>query len=178
MIFTPTVLQGVFIIEQERSEDERGYFARTWCLREFKARGLNHRLAQCSTSLSRKQGTLRGMHYQTAPHMEDKLVRCIRGSVYDVVVDLRPDSPTYCRWTAAELTEESWKMVYVPAGCAHGFITLRDNTEVFYQISEFYTPAAVRGVRWNDPAFGIHWPVEITVISERDRSYPDFNVEQ
>lgn len=176
MIFYEAAVKGAFIIEQQRAEDERGYFARTWCLREFKARGLNYRLAQCSTSFNRKRGTLRGMHYQVAPHGEDKLVRCTRGKIYDVIVDLRPDSPTYRQWTAVELSQEHGNILYVPAGCAHGLITLNDNTEVFYQISEFQTPAAARGFRWNDPAFGIHWPIEINVISERDRTYQDFVV--
>jgi dTDP-4-dehydrorhamnose 3,5-epimerase len=172
VIFTETKLKGAFVIEPERIEDERGFFARTFCEREFEARGLNARVAQCSISFNRKKGTLRGMHYQVAPHEEAKLVRCTRGAIYDVIIDLRADSPTFRQWVAVELTEDNRRMLYIPEGFAHGFQTLEDNTEVFYQISEFYHPESARGVRWDDPAFGIDWPPEDQrVISARDQDY-------
>ncbi len=184
MKFTETKLKGAFIIEPERLEDERGFFARTWCQREFREHGLNPALVQCNISYNIKKGTLRGMHYQAAPYEEAKLVRCTSGSIYDVIIDLRPDSPTYCQWVAVELTAHSsahssqltinHKMLYIPEGFAHGFLTLVDNTEVFYQMSEFYMPEYARGVRWNDPAFGIQWPIDISIISEKDRQFPDF----
>ncbi|MEW6585079.1 MAG: dTDP-4-dehydrorhamnose 3,5-epimerase [Nitrospirota bacterium] len=174
MRFTGTGLKGVCVVEPEKLEDERGFFARTWCLREFKERGLNFQLVQCSVSFNTKKGTLRGMHYQTAPHEEAKLVRCTMGSVYDVIIDLRKDSETYKRWLAVELTAENHRMLYIPEGFAHGFLTLADDTEVFYQMSEFYHPDCARGVRWNDPAFSIRWPTNVTVISDRDRTYQDF----
>lgn len=175
MIFTETKLKGAVIIEPERRADERGYFARTWCRREFSLHGLNPRLAQCSTSFTRRKGTLRGMHYQGAPFAEAKVVRCTRGAVYDVVIDLRASSATYRQWVAAELSAESGVMLYVPEGCAHGFLTLEDNTEVAYHISEFYCAEQARGVRWDDPAFGVSWPGPVLVISERDRTYPSFS---
>jgi dTDP-4-dehydrorhamnose 3,5-epimerase len=174
MIFRSTPVQGVFAAEPETHGDERGFFARSWCRREFGEKGLNPCIAQCSISFNYRRGTLRGLHYQVAPHAEAKLVRCTRGALYDVALDLRRDSETFGRWTAAELTAENRRALYIPEGCAHGFLTLEDNTEVLYQISEFHHPEAARGVRWNDPAFGIVWPGEITVISERDRTYPDF----
>lgn len=174
MIFTETKLCGAFVVEPERHEDERGFFARTWCRREFEARGLDAGLAQCDISYNRKRGTLRGMHYQNPPHAEAKLVRCTRGAVYDVIIDLRPGSPTSGRWVAAELTETNRRMLYVPQGFAHGFQTLEDDTEVAYQVSEFYHPEAARCVRWDDPAFRISWPLEVTVIAPRDRDCPDF----
>lgn len=173
MIFKETKLKGAFTIEPERFEDDRGYFARTWCRKEFEAQGLDTNLVQCSISFSKKRGTLRGMHYQAAPHEEVKLVRCTSGAIYDVIIDMRPDSQTYRQWVAAELTAENQKMFYIPEGFAHGFITLQDNTEVFYQISEFYYPELSRGVRWNDPAFSIQWPIAPTVMAERDRNYSD-----
>jgi dTDP-4-dehydrorhamnose 3,5-epimerase len=154
--------------------DERGFFARSWCEREFREHGLNSELVQCSISFNKERGTLRGVHYQAAPNPEAKLVRCTRGSLYDVALDLRPDSSTYLKWTAAELSAENHRALYIPEGCAHGFLTLEDQTEVLYQMSEFYYPEAARGVRWNDPAFGIEWPGKVEVISERDRIYPDF----
>jgi dTDP-4-dehydrorhamnose 3,5-epimerase len=174
MIFSATALAGAYLIEPERLEDERGFFARTWCVDEFAARGLNPRLVQCSISFNRRKGTLRGMHFQAAPHEEAKLVRCTRGAIYDVIVDLRPDSPTFKRWTAVDLTAENRRMLYVPEGFAHGFQTLEDESEVSYQMSEYYHAASARGVRWDDPAFGIEWPVEERTISARDRHYPDF----
>jgi dTDP-4-dehydrorhamnose 3,5-epimerase len=174
MTFVETAVQGVFHVCPERKEDERGFFARTWCPREFETNGLNPRLAQCSISFNAKKGTLRGMHFQDAPFQEAKLVRCTSGAMYDVAVDLRPGSPTFRRWASALLSSENRNMLYIPEGCAHGFLTLDDNCEVFYQISEFYSPNHGRGVRWDDPAFGIDWPGEVKVIAERDRTYPDF----
>ncbi len=176
MIFKPTGLEGAFVIELERIEDERGHFARTWCAEEFRARGLNPRVVQCSVSFNRRRATLRGLHYQAEPYAEAKLVRVTRGRIYDVVVDLRPDSPSFKRWFALELGADDQKMLYSPEGFAHGFQTLADDTEVLYQISESYRPEAARGVRWNDPALSIEWPLaELVVISKRDSAYPDFS---
>ncbi len=174
MIFMKTELRGAFIIEPERLEDERGFFARSWCKREFETHGLNPSLVQCNISFNRKKGTLRGMHYQVAPHEEAKLVRCTAGGIYDVIIDLRPDSPTFTQWISIELTEENRKMVFIPEGFAHGSLTLQDNTEVFYQMFEFYSPDCAKGIRWNDPVFGIQWPISVTVISEKDNHYPEF----
>jgi len=176
MIFKETSLKGALMIEPERLKDERGFFARTWDQREFHARGLNPTLVQCSISFNSRKGTLRGMHYQAKPHEEAKLVRCTMGALYDVIVDLRPDSATFKRWIAAELTADNRRMVYIPEGFAHGFLTLEDRTEVFYQTSEFHVPASARGARWNDPAFGIQWPSAVKVISDRDKNYPDFTL--
>jgi dTDP-4-dehydrorhamnose 3,5-epimerase len=177
VIFTPTPLAGAFVIEPEPLEDARGLFTRTWCEREFAARGLETRVAQCSTSCNKKRGTLRGMHYQAAPFGETKLVRCTRGSMFDVIIDLRSDSPTFARSFAAVLSADNRKSMYVPVGFAHGFQTLEDETEVFYQISEFYSPQHSRGVRWDDPAFAIAWPPAERTIVERDRQYPAFQRE-
>jgi dTDP-4-dehydrorhamnose 3,5-epimerase len=174
MRFRATPLAGAFIVEPELLEDERGFFARTFCRCEFEERGLNPCVAQCSVSYNRRRATLRGMHYQAAPHEEDKLVRCIRGAIYDVIVDLRPSSATFKRWTGAELSETNRLALYIPRGCAHGFITLADDSEILYQISEYYVAQGARGVRWNDPAFGIVWPLSPTIISDRDCSYEDF----
>jgi dTDP-4-dehydrorhamnose 3,5-epimerase len=174
MIFQKTKLPGVFEIQLELKSDDRGFFARSWCEREFESHGLNPKLAQCSVSFNARKGTLRGLHYQDAPYREAKLVRCTTGSVYDVVVDLRPQSPMFKKWVGVALTAAKRNMLYVPEGCAHGFLTLEDATEVFYQISEFYHPELSRGVRWDDPAFQITWPEPVQVISERDRTYPDF----
>lgn len=167
---------GVVIIEPERLEDERGFFARTYCIEEFARHGLNVALKQCSLSFNHKAGTLRGMHYQSAPFGEAKLVRCTRGAIYDVALDLRLDSPSFKTWCAQELSAENRRMLYIGEGIAHGFQTLRDDTEVFYQISEPFRTEASRGVRWDDPAFGIAWPPAANrIISERDRQYPDFS---
>lgn len=174
MIFTETALKGAYVITPECVEDERGYFARTFCRTEFSERGLNPELVQCNISFNSKRGTLRGMHYQASPRAEAKLVRCTRGAIYDVIVDLRPGSPTYRRWIGTALDAGSPRMLYVPEGLAHGFLTLRDDTEVFYQMSEFYSVEQARGVRWDDPAFGISWPDTPCVISQKDRGYPDF----
>lgn len=174
MTFKQTNLLGVFEIALEPRADERGFFARSWCESEFRENGLNPRVAQCSVSFNSKKGTLRGMHFQADPLPEAKTIRCTRGSVYDVILDMRPDSSTFKQWTAVTLTAADRNAVYVPEGYAHGFLTLEDDTEVFYQISEFYHPELARGVRWNDPAFGIAWPRVVEVISDRDRTYPDF----
>ncbi len=176
MVFTETALPGAFVVDVVRYQDERGFFARSWCEREFAARGLETRLVQCSVSRNTQRGTLRGMHYQAAPHEEVKLVRCTHGAIYDVIVDLRPQSPTFRRFFGVELSADNHRALYIPAGCAHGFLTLTDAAEVYYQMSAFYEPSAARGVRWNDPAFGIVWPEPVRVISPRDRDYPDFDV--
>lgn len=174
MRFTATSLPGAFIIELEPIEDMRGFFARSFCRREFEEHGLNPEIAQCDISFNRQKGTIRGMHYQAPPMEEAKLVRCTAGAMYDVIIDLRPASPAYRKWISAGLTAENRKMLYIPGGFAHGFQTLTDNTEVFYQISQFYSPAHGRGIRWNDPAFNIEWPIKNPVISEKDSSYGDF----
>jgi dTDP-4-dehydrorhamnose 3,5-epimerase len=176
MIFTPTKLPGSFIIEPEKLEDDRGFFARSWCEREFAAHGLNARLVQCDISFSKRRGTLRGMHYQLSPFEEAKLVRCTSGSIYDAIIDLRPGSSTFKKHIGLVLTAENHKILYVPEGFAHGFLTMEDNTEVFYQMSEFHSPEHARGARWNDPAFGISWPLVPTTMSERDRTCPDFTL--
>lgn len=179
MLYKETSLSGAYEIEPEPQTDERGHFARTFCVREFEERGLNPQVVQCSVSYNRKRGTLRGVHYQEAPSAEVKLIRCVRGAIYDVIVDLRPESPTFRMWTAVELRAvpaQPSRMLYVPEGFAHGFQTLEDDTEVFYQMSEFYAPDKARGFRWNDPAFSIEWPEPVRVMSERDRTYPDFPV--
>ena len=175
MIFAATPI-GAVVIEPELVEDERGFFARSFCAREFAARGLDARVAQCNVSFNRARGTLRGLHFQRPPHAEAKLVRCTRGAVYDVALDLRSDSPTFLVHFAVELSAANRKMLFVPAGLAHGFQTLEPDTEVFYQISTPYVPDAADGVRWNDPAFAIDWPLAVSAISERDRAYPDFTV--
>ena len=162
------------MVDAEKAEDNRGFFSRTFCQREFEERGLEVNIRQCGISFSHKRGTLRGLHFQVFPHQETKLVRCTAGAVFDVIVDLRPDSATFCRWFGIELTARNRRMVYVPRGLAHGVLTLADDTEVLYQISEFYHPDSARGVRWNDPAFGIAWPTAVSVISDRDQIYPDF----
>jgi dTDP-4-dehydrorhamnose 3,5-epimerase len=174
MIFTETRLQGAYLIEPELRQDERGFFARTWCQNEFAIKSLPTQWVQCNISFNRQRGTLRGLHFQTAPYEEAKLVRCTMGGIYDVIVDLRVDSPTFGQWLAVELTAQNRLMLFIPTGFAHGFQTLADEVEVFYQMSAFYAPECARGVRWDDPAFQISWPVERRIISERDRSFPDF----
>lgn len=171
MRFTKTKLKGAFIIESEFLEDDRGFFARTWCQREFEAHGLDPRLVQCNISFNRHRGTLRGMHYQVEPHAEAKLVRCTMGAIYDVILDLRPESATFRQWLAVELTAENRRMLFIPAGLAHGFQTLVDNTEVFYQMSEFYYPECARGVRYDDPDFAVEWALPVTIISDKDLAY-------
>jgi dTDP-4-dehydrorhamnose 3,5-epimerase len=175
MRFIETELKGAFIVEPELIRDERGFFARTWCKKEFEQQGLLVDLVQCNISFNRREGTLRGMHFQAAPFEEARLVRCTRGAIYDVIIDLRPDCPTYKRWVSVELTAENRKMLFIPEGFGHGFITLTDNSEVFYQMSAFYAPECARGIRWNDPAFDIDWPAEVKVISEKDMQYPDYS---
>jgi dTDP-4-dehydrorhamnose 3,5-epimerase len=174
MIFKETALQGAYILELEAAEDERGSFARTFCEREFEAYGLNTRFVQCSLSVNTRRGTLRGMHYQAEPHAETKLVHCVRGSLYDVIIDLRPQSATYCRWVGVELSALNNRLLYVPAGFAHGFQTLEDDTAVYYQISAFYALQSARGVRWDDPAFAIKWPLPDPLISDKDSLLPDY----
>ncbi len=172
MIFHGTGIEGLILIEPERMDDERGYFARTFCEQVFAARGLNTRWVQCSTSFNRRRGTVRGLHYQAPPESEIKLIRCTRGAVYDVIADLRPCSPHFGRTYAVEMSADNGLMLYVPAGCAHGFQTLVDDSELFYQISAFYQPEKARGVRWDDPRLAIPWPLEVTAISARDRALP------
>lgn len=175
MIFTETKLPGVFVVEPERYEDERGFFAQSWTQRDFAARGLDARLVECNLSYNRRQGTLRGMHFQREPRAQSKLVRCTAGAIYDVAIDLRPESPTFKEWTAIELTAANRLMLFVPRGCAHGYQTLAPDTEVFYQVTDVYAPEYAGGVRWNDPAFGVRWrDVGALTINERDRTYPDF----
>jgi dTDP-4-dehydrorhamnose 3,5-epimerase len=175
MIFTETKLRGAYLLDLDKHEDERGFFARAWCVDEFKKHGLNQRLVQCNISFNKRRGTLRGMHYQGEPYEEAKLVRCTRGALYDVIIDLRRDSPTFKEWFSVELTAQNHRALYVPEGLAHGFQTLVDNTEVFYQMSEFYHPECSRGVRWDDPAFGIKWPSDPHILSRQDREYADFS---
>jgi dTDP-4-dehydrorhamnose 3,5-epimerase len=171
MIFTEARLKGSYLIEPERVEDGRGFFARTWCRREFEKRGMKGSFVQCNISFNKKKGTLRGMHYNARPYQEAKLVRCTMGAIFDVIIDLRPDSPTFMRWGGFDLTAANRRMLYVPEGFAHGFLTLDDETEVFYQMSEFYEPGYERGIRWDDPLFGIDWPAEVKVISDRDLEF-------
>jgi dTDP-4-dehydrorhamnose 3,5-epimerase len=172
--FISTALAGAFVIELEPLIDERGFFARTFCQQEFEALGLDPVLRQCSISFNHRRGTLRGMHYQATPHEEAKLVRCTRGAIHDVILDLRASSPTFSRWIGVRVSADNRRMVYIPRGFAHGFQTLVDDSEVFYQMSEFYHPECARGLRWNDPRFAIEWPLADAIISARDRSYPDF----
>lgn len=176
MKFIETKLKGAYIIEPERLEDERGFFARTFCQKEFEAQGLNPKLVQCSISYNKHRGTLRGMHYQVAPMAESKLVRCTKGAIYDVIIDMNPQSPTYCQWIAVELNNENRNMIYIPEGFAHGFQTLENDTEVFYQMSEFYAPEYAKGVRWDDPAFEIKWLISNPILSEKDISYEGFDL--
>jgi len=178
MIFTETHLKGAYIVDIEKLEDERGFFARSWCRREFEAHGLNPQLVQCNISFNARKETMRGMHYQVKPYEEAKLIRCTMGSIYDVIIDIHPGSPSFKQHLGVILSPENRKMLYIPEGFAHGFLTLEDNTEVFYQMSEFYAPDHARGFRWNDPAFGIEWPANVHIISDRDRDYPDFIFEE
>jgi dTDP-4-dehydrorhamnose 3,5-epimerase len=178
MRFSETGLKGALLVEPELRGDERGFFARAFCRQEFQAHGLNPDLAQCNLSFNRLAGTLRGMHYQRSPHAEAKLVRCTAGTVYDVIVDLRPDSSTFMKWEAAELSAENRRLLYVPEGFAHGYQALTDGAEVFYQVSAFYHPPSEGGLRWDDPAFGIEWPLPVSAISAKDASYPDWRPER
>lgn len=174
MKFLDTPLAGAYVIEPELIEDNRGFFARSFCVHEFAARGLDTALVQCNISFNRKRGTLRGMHLQVEPHAEAKLVRCTMGAIYDVIVDLRPESPSFTQWYGVELSAQNRRMLYIPTGLGHGFQTLMDDSEVFYQMSEFYHAQSARGVRFDDPAFAIRWPLPDPICSDRDRSYPMF----
>ena len=172
MKFIETKLKGAYVIELEPIRDDRGFFARSFCQKEFEKMSLNAKLAQGNTSFNHRKGTLRGMHFQLPPKAEVKLVRCIRGSIFDVIVDLRENSPTYCQWIGAELTADNRNMLYVPEGFAHGYQALEDDTEVTYQVSEFYSPEHERGMRWDDPAFGIAWPLANPILSPKDQAHP------
>lgn len=176
MKFTETPLQGAYLITPELLEDERGFFARSFCRHEFADHGLNVDFVQCNISFNKMKGTLRGMHYQLSPHEEVKLVRCTAGAIYDVIIDLRAESPTFMKWFAVELTIEKYQHLYVPKGFGHGYQTMKDRTEVSYQVSSFYTPSSERGIRWNDPTFGIAWPLSVSLISEKDAAHPDWEV--
>lgn len=178
MLFTPTEIPDAFIIDLDKRVDERGFFARGWCAREFEEQGISGNAVQMNISYNKNKHTLRGFHYQMHPHQEQKLLRCIRGAIYDVLLDLRPESPSFMRHITVELTAESYRMVVVPKGCANAFMTLKDETEVTYLVSEFYTPASERGVRWDDPSFGVRWPVRPEVISDKDANWPDFSVQR
>ena len=171
MIFKKTALKDAWIIDLNKLTDERGFFARSFCVKEFEDHGIKFPIAQSNVSYNYKKQTLRGMHYQLEPHGEAKLVRCTKGSIHDVIIDVRSDSPTYGKWIGIELSEKNYRMLYVPEGFAHGFITLEDETEVTYQVSEFYTPGAEQGIRWDDPAFNIEWPLDPKIISEKDKSW-------
>lgn len=176
MIFTETKIEGAIIIEPELLTDERGFFARSFCKEEFEKHGLETSLVQCNISYNKKKGTLRGMHYQAPPHDEVKIVSCTHGAIFDVILDLRKDSKTYCQWVAVELTDENFKMLYVPKGCAHGFQTLKNETVVYYQMTEFFHPECAKGVHWDDPAFGIKWQTGKKIISERDNQYSKYSL--
>lgn len=176
MIFNETKLNGAFVMEIEKLKDERGFFGRSWCINEMKAHGLNTNIYQANVSFNKVKGTLRGMHYQVAPFQEAKLVRCTRGSIYDVIIDLRKDSPTFKKWIAVELTQDNYKIFYIPKDFAHGFITLEDNTEVSYLMTEIYVPGAGATIRWNDPMFNIEWPLEPIILSEKDKMQPDYKI--
>ena len=175
MIFTETELKGAYIIDIDKIVDDRGFFARTFCKQEFEKVGLDPNIAQANMSFNPKKGTLRGMHYQVAPYEETKLIKCVSGAIFDIIVDLREDSPTYLKWTGVELSDKNHRMFYVPRGFAHGFITLEDNTAIQYMVSQFYAPGAEKGIKWDDPKFNIQWPIDIAVISEKDNSHPYFN---
>jgi dTDP-4-dehydrorhamnose 3,5-epimerase len=175
MIFKATDINGAFIVDVEKIGDERGFFGRVFCRREFEAHGIDLQIQQANIGFSRARGTLRGLHYQVFPHGEAKLVRCTAGALFDVILDLRPDSSTFKKWVGVELTVENRTMLYVPEGCAHGYLTLADDTEIYYLVSQYYHATAERGVRWNDPAFEIEWPItKGLVISDKDKSWPDW----
>lgn len=176
MIFTETILKGAYLVEIKKLEDERGFFGRAWCQQEFEEHGLNGNIRQINTSSSVKKGTMRGMHYQVDPYQETKFIRCTRGRIYDVIIDLRPDSPTFMQWVGHELSEENCKMVYVPDNFAHGMVSLEDHSEIYYPVTEFYTPGSERGIRFDDPAFNIEWPIDVSEVSEKDRGHANFDV--
>jgi dTDP-4-dehydrorhamnose 3,5-epimerase len=173
MIFRETALHGAFEIDIEKHGDERGFNARTWCAKEFEDMGLGAKFVQANIAASTRRGTMRGLHYQEAPFAEAKLLRCVRGAIFDVIADVREDSPTYGQWLGTYLDPNDHRMIYVPEGCAHGTLSLEDDTEVLYQVSQFYTPASERGVRYDDPAFGIDWPIPVEVVSAKDKAWPD-----
>lgn len=174
MIFTETNLSGAYFIDIEKKEDQRGFFARTWDKKEFANKGLDSEFIQSSISINKNKGTFRGMHYQTKPFEESKIVRCTKGKIFDIIIDLRANSKTFKEWISIELSEENYKMLYIPKGFAHGFQTLEDNTEVFYQISQYYMPEYSKGVKWNDPEFNIKLPLDVSIISRKDLSYDSF----
>ena len=174
MQFKTTNIRDVYVVDLDKHNDERGYFARAWCKNEFDKMGLKSTIVQCNLSFNHKKGTLRGMHYQIHPFEEVKMVRCIQGKIFDVVIDLRKDSDTYKQWIGIELSDENHRMLYVPEGFAHGYQTLEDNSIVYYQVTEFYQPGSETGTRWDDPAFKIEWPHKITSISDKDRNHPDY----
>lgn len=174
LTFAELSIKGAFVLDLELKEDERGFFATSWSKHEFARRDLDSELSECNVSFNKNKGTLRGMHYQAEPYGQTKLVRCTQGAIYDVIVDLRPDSPTFKKWEGFELTARNRRMLYIPRGLAHGFQAIEDASEVLYQMAQPFNAAAGRGVRWNDPAFGISWPLPVSVISPRDRDYPDF----
>ncbi len=174
MLFKETKLKGAYVVELDRIEDKRGFLARSFCQKEFKKNGLNFNIVQSSVSYNKKRGTIRGMHFQTSPYEEAKLVMCVKGELYDVIIDLRKNSPTYGKWFSIKLTETNYKSLYIPEGFAHGFQTLEDNTVILYQMSEFYYPESSRGIRWNDPAFRIKWPMDKFILSHKDKGYKDF----
>jgi len=176
VIFNKTELNGAYVVEIDKLNDHRGFFARTWCQKEFDEHNLVSKVRQANVSYNKTKGTLRGMHYQVSPYEETKLVRCTKGAIYDVIIDLRPASSTHTQWIGVELAAGNYKMLYVPENFAHGFITLKDDTEVTYQVSQFYTPGSERGIRWDDPAFGIDWPLAVQVISDKDNSWPDYTL--
>ncbi|MCI0621722.1 MAG: dTDP-4-dehydrorhamnose 3,5-epimerase [Acidobacteria bacterium] len=175
MVFSQAPLESAYIVDVTKIEDNRGFFARSWCSQEFLRRGLTNVMVQTNIGFNLKRGIVRGLHYQTDPHSEAKLIRCTRGAIYDVIVDLRPDSPTYKQWFGTELTEDNYRMIYAPEGVAHGYQTLTDNAEIVYQTSEFFVPEAATGVRYDDPAFTIDWPLPVQLVSARDRSWPDYS---
>ena len=174
MNFIKTEFKGVFIIQLEKKEDERGFFARVWDIKKFEEKNLNSKLVQSNISFTKKKGTIRGLHYQIHPYEETKIILCTKGSIFDVIIDLRSDSATYKKWVFHNLSSEDYKMLFIPEGFAHGFQALEDNTEIFYHVSQFYTPSAERGIRWDDPLFNINWPIKKKVISQKDNSYEDF----
>ncbi len=174
MIFKETKLKGAYVIDIEKLNDERGFFARAWCQKEFIDNGLESNLAQVNVSYNKVKGTLRGMHYQMSPYQEVKIVRCTKGAIYDVIIDLRAESPTFKKWIGVELTSDNYRLLYVPEDFGHGFQTLVDNTEITYQVSQFYSPGAERGIRWNDPVLEIDWPLKPSMISDKDKNWPDY----
>ena len=177
MKFTKLEIRDAFLVELNKLGDHRGFFARLWCQEEFEEHGLVPNVVQANISFSKIKGTLRGMHYQEEPHAETKFIRCAKGAIYDVIIDIKPDSPTFMQWVSVELTAENYKMLYVPKGYAHGFQSLEPDSEVTYLVSEFYTPQAEGGIRYNDPAFGLDWPLPVAEISDKDRSWADFKIE-